>query len=57
MTTPYSPRRRELTWPKLDPRDRPDPADLAEQRRRANPTRGGRRTPDATTRIRPPEPG
>ncbi len=34
---PYVSRRRELTWPRLDPADRPDPADLAEQRRAANP--------------------
>ena len=45
MTTPYTPRRRELTWPKLDPADRPDPADLAEQRRLANPHRPRRAPP------------
>lgn len=48
MTTPYIPRRRELQFPRLEPRDRPDTADLAEQRRRANP-RAGRRTPRPAT--------
>jgi len=45
MTTPYTPRRRELQWPRLDPADRPDPADLAEQRRLANPHRSSRAKP------------
>ena len=31
MTTPYTPRRRELQYPRLDPADRPDPAVIAEQ--------------------------
>lgn len=39
MTTPYVPRRRPLTYPRLDPADRPEPAELAEQRRAANPHR------------------
>ncbi len=45
MTTPYSPRRRELTWPKLDPRDRPDAAEVAEARRAADPRRNRRAKP------------
>lgn len=45
MATPYTPRRRELTWPRLDPADRPNPDDLAEQRRAANPHRNRRAKP------------
>jgi len=45
MTTPYTPRRRELQFPRLDPRDRPDAADLAEQRRAADPHRNRRAKP------------
>ncbi len=48
-TTPYSPRRRELTWPKLDPADRPDAQELAEQRRLANPRRSSRAKPRTVT--------
>jgi len=55
MTTPPPPRRRELTWPRLDPADRPDPAELAEQRRRANP-RAGRRTPRPATTEKEQQP-
>ncbi len=49
MATPYTPRRRELQWPRLDPADRPDPDDLAAQRRAANPHR-----PRAKPRTTPP---
>jgi len=49
MTTPYTPRRRELQYPRLDPADRPDPDELAEQRRLANPHRSSRAKPRTTT--------
>lgn len=48
MTPPHTPRRRELQFPRLDPRDRPDPDDLAEQRRAADPRRP-RRAPRPAT--------
>jgi hypothetical protein len=54
MTTPYSPRRRELTWPKLDPRDRPAPDELAEARRAANPHRSSRAPRPAATKKQGP---
>jgi len=41
----YVPRRRPLTWPKLNAEDRPPPADLAEQRRAADPHRNRRAKP------------
>ncbi len=49
MTTPYTPRRRELQFPRLDPRERPDLAELAEQRRLANPHRSSRAKPRTVT--------
>jgi len=49
MTTPYTPRRRELQFPRLDPRDRPDAAELAEQRRAASPHRPRRAPRPAAT--------
>jgi len=45
----YVPRRRPLTWPKLDAADRPDAAALAEQRRAAGTHRNRRAKPRATT--------
>jgi hypothetical protein len=41
--------RRPLDYPRLDPADRPDPADLAEQRRAASPHRPRRAPRPATT--------
>jgi hypothetical protein len=41
--------RRPLEYPRLDPADRPDPDELAEQRRAANPHRSSRAKPRTTT--------
>jgi len=53
----YVPRRRELTWPRLNPRDRPAAADIAEARRLANPhrPRAKPRTTTTTTTTTPKE--
>jgi len=41
--------RQPFDYPRLDPRDRPDPAEIAEQRRAANPHRSSRAKPRTVT--------